>query len=260
MSDFNATCFASGLPIFEDQPCAAILLVKSPYTELNPDTYPHRRYMPITSVIRGRYDGHGGIHPERDANLEILENYIKSREALVRLRRPEPGEIAEPTVIRDVDSALYFALHHELFIDGPKFYRNGNHPVELAIIHGDILKFVEARYQNAAAKAEKAFGKLVEIRKNASPMSPELFDADQQLRYALFDDGFVSAFLMNLIRENYDPSPLAQLSAMLQAQRLRYMPGAGAGGQDGIDETQLAYYELVAGLAKNIYDGEEIET
>ena len=186
MGDFHGTCFASSLPIFAGEDCAAILMVKNPYSLTN-NTFTNGRYFPITAPIRGKYDG--------------------------------------------------------------------NRVVEMGLLHGRILTFAEAEYHRYQQHAEDMLHKLFASVKKEGPLSPRILQREENLRYAIFDNGLVDAFLMRAIRHGYNPASLAAAAHMLQNHRLRFIPGSGAGGQSGVEsKQQLAYYQMISQLAEDIFD------
>lgn len=254
MGDFHGTCFASSLPIFQGEGCAAILMVKNPYGLLQ-DTYPNRRYLPITAPIRGKYNGYGGVVPVCDDNFEVLEAFVLDRKALLHAKEPTAGTRQEIAPVTSLSDALDHAVRGELLLNGKEFYRGGSPVVEIGLLHGRILSFAEAEYRGHQQHAEKALRSLLAAKKESGLLSPGAMQMEEAFRYAIFDDGFMPTFLVQAVRQGYDPSSLAAVSRMLQNHRLRFIPGSGAGGQNGVESRrQLAYYQLVANLAEDIFN------
>lgn len=117
MGDFHGTCFASSLPIFAGEDCAAILMAKNPYSSTN-NTYPNDRYFPITAPIRGKYDGCGGINPLRDSNFETLEAFVLEKSALLYAKEPALGCEQEILPVPSLSDTLNYAARGELFVNG----------------------------------------------------------------------------------------------------------------------------------------------
>lgn len=254
MGDFHGTCFASSLPIFAGEDCAAILMAKNPYSSTN-NTYPNDRYFPITAPIRGKYDGCGGINPLRDSNFETLEAFVLEKSALLYAKEPALGCEQEILPVPSLSDTLNYAARGELFVNGKVFSRNRNRIVEMGLLHGRILTFAEAEYHRYQQHAEDMLHKLFASVKKEGPLSPRILQREENLRYAIFDNGLVDAFLMCAIRHGYNPASLAAAAHMLQNHRLRFIPGSGAGGQSGVEsKQQLAYYQMISQLAEDIFD------
>lgn len=254
MGDFHGTCFASSLPIFAGEDCAAILMVKNPYSSTN-NTYTNGRYFPITAPIRGKYDGCGGIIPLCDSNFETLEAFVLEKSALLYAKEPVLSCEREILSVPNLSDALNYAVRRELFLNGKAFPRNGNRAVEIGLLHGGILTFAETEYHRHQQYAEDMLHKLFASVKKEGPLSPRILQREENLRYAIFDNGLVDAFLMCAIRHGYNPASLAAAAHMLQNHRLRFIPGSGAGGQSGVEsKQQLAYYQMISQLAEDIFD------
>ena len=131
MGDWHGTCFASSLPIFEGEDCAAILMVRNPY-DTRRNTYPDDRYFPITAPLRGKYNGYGGIIPVRDSNYKALEAFIKDYPVLLFAKEQDPST---GIPIQDLSAALDGAIHCGVILNSKEFpTRKGNLVVEMGLL------------------------------------------------------------------------------------------------------------------------------
>lgn len=251
MGDWHGTCFASSLPIFEGEDCAAILMVRNPY-DTRRNTYPDDRYFPITAPLRGKYNGYGGIIPVRDSNYEALEAFIKDYPVLLFAKEQDPST---GIPIQDLSAALDGAIHCGVILNSKEFpTRKGNLVVEMGLLHGKILSFAEKEYSKRIHSVERAIENIEMAAKETSFWSPKVLECEESLRYTLSDTGMSHSFLIRATRHGYNPASLAAVTAMLQNQRLRFIPGNGAGSQLGIElERQLSYYGLVHQIAEEVF-------
>lgn len=251
MGDWHGTCFASSLPIFEGEDCAAILMVQNPYAT-GSNTYPDDRYLPITAPIQGKYNGYGGVIPVHDSNFAVLEAFIRDHPVLLFTKNQTPHGGAPAT---DLAKVLDGAVHHDVVLNAKEFpTQKGCLVVELGLLHGKILSFAETKYRKRMTSVERAMENIELAVKKKGFLSPEISRYEESLRYTLSDTGLVYSFLMRAVRNGYNTSSLAAITAMLQNQRLRFIPGSGAGSQLGIElERQLSYYGLVHQIAEEIF-------
>ena len=174
MGDWHGTCFASSLPIFEGEDCAAILMVRNPY-DTRRNTYPDDRYFPITAPLRGKYNGYGGIIPVRDSNYKALEAFIKDYPVLLFAKEQDPST---GIPIQDLSAALDGAIHCGVILNSKEFpTRKGNLVVEMGLLHGKILSFAEKEYSKRIHSVERAIENIEMAAKETSFWSPKFSNA-----------------------------------------------------------------------------------
>lgn len=131
MGEWNQTCMLTGLPIAVHEPCAGVLITRTP--EKQSHIGPSRFFRPLSVAVYGDYDGYGGLeNPHADPKIIGILN----GSGRFRCKNRWDRDGWEPFTGKNIEAWLHGLSEKSICYAG----RNLSAPVYLALIKKTVLR------------------------------------------------------------------------------------------------------------------------